>query len=83
MEVIETATHKLVQKINSVCPICSAPGFDITDAKTGLPCENCNFPTQSALSYIYSCKKCSYTTEKKYPNNKFTESATYCDVCNP
>jgi hypothetical protein len=83
MNVIKKATIKLAAKINSYCPTCNTPGFGITDVKSGLPCELCNFPTRSALSYIYTCQKCTYTKEEKYPKGKYFESPSYCDICNP
>jgi len=83
MNVIESATKKLVEKINSLCPNCKTPGFEITDAIKGLPCEHCNFTTRGIKSYIYSCQKCFYKSEKIYPNGKQKEEAMYCDVCNP
>lgn len=83
MKVIEKTVVKLANKINSLCPNCNIPGFGITDAKQGLPCELCNFPTRSTLSYLYVCQKCSYIKEEKYPNRKHFESPIYCDVCNP
>lgn len=83
MKVIEKVTRKLVEKIKSICPKCETPGFGITDRKEGLPCEQCNFPTRSTLSYTYTCQKCNYTKEELYPNGKQTEEPTYCDICNP
>jgi len=83
MKVIECAAKKLADKINTPCPVCKMPGFGITDSKKGLPCEICNFPTHSILSYIYSCKKCYFTNTKQYPNGKKTEDPMYCDICNP
>lgn len=83
MKIIESATQKLIKKINTLCPICNMPGFGITDAKEGLPCEICNFPTRSTLSYLYTCQKCNYTKEEKYPKGKKIEDPMYCDYCNP
>jgi hypothetical protein len=83
MKVIEKATEKLVAKINSHCPQCSTPGFGVVDARKGLPCKQCNFPTRSVLSYIYTCQKCSYTKEDWYPNQLTAEDPRYCDICNP
>ncbi len=83
MEVIRQLTLKLVDKINSKCPICSTPGFSITDVNEGLLCSYCQFPTRSIKSHIYSCAKCHYTEEKNFPNNKKTEDPMYCDICNP
>lgn len=83
MKVIEKAAFKLVDKIKSLCPRCETPGFGIMDRKEGLPCQQCHFPTRSTLSYIYSCQKCNYKKEEKYPNGKQTEDPMYCDICNP
>ncbi len=83
MNVIGNATLKLANKINSLCPNCDTPGFEITDSNPGLPCELCNFPTRSTISYLYTCKKCSYKKEEKYPHGKQTEDPIYCDLCNP
>jgi len=83
MVVIENLTHKLVFKISSLCPQCSMPGFGITDALTGLPCDTCNFPTRSVLAYIYSCKYCSFTNQANHPNGIAFENPQYCDRCNP
>lgn len=83
MKIIERAAKKLIKKINTLCPVCNMPGFGITDAKEGLPCEICNFPTRSTISYLYSCQKCSYKKEEKYPKGKQTEDPMYCDYCNP
>jgi hypothetical protein len=83
MKVIEAAAIKLAKKINSLCPKCQMPGFGITEAKAGLPCRSCNFPTNSIISHIYACQKCFFSEEKKYPNGKQTEDPMYCDMCNP
>ena len=83
MKVIEEAAIKLVNKINTLCPKCNTPGFSITDAKYGLPCSNCNFPTKSILNYLHTCKKCSYSQTEKFPHGKFTEEPMYCGICNP
>lgn len=83
MRVIEKATNKLADKIKTSCPVCETPGFGITEVRTGLPCQICNYPTKSTLSYKYSCLKCSYSREEKYPDGKFTEDPMWCDLCNP
>jgi hypothetical protein len=83
MSVIENATHKLVNKINSRCPACNAPGFSIAEAKPGLPCRLCNTPTRSTLSLVYKCLKCSFVKTEMHPSGKLTEDPMYCDKCNP
>ena len=83
MKIIERAAEKLIKKIKNHCPDCNMPGFGITDTKEGLPCEICKLPTRSTISYIYSCQKCSYQKEEKYPKGKQSEDPMYCDYCNP
>ncbi|MFT5847509.1 MAG: hypothetical protein ACJARX_002143 [Psychroserpens sp.] len=83
MNVIETATKTLVEKIKSSCPQCHTPGFDVTDTKKGLQCDLCGSPTKSILSFMYSCQKCNFKKEDLYPHKKTTEDPMYCDYCNP
>lgn len=83
MEVIKQATLKLISKLNSSCPNCDLPGFDVVDTRKGLPCSQCGMPTKSTSALIYRCKKCSFEQEKLYPNNKKHEEPMYCDFCNP
>lgn len=83
MGVIAVAAQKLLQAVQSVCPECSTPGFVVTEAKAGLPCEWCKSPTRSTLSHVYNCKKCQHTLEVPFPYQKTTEDPMYCDYCNP
>lgn len=83
MGVIKIAAQKLLDVIKSECPSCKTPGFCVTDAKQGLPCSWCSAPTRSTLSFIYSCKKCFFSSEKMYPHQKTTEEPGFCDSCNP
>ena len=83
MKVIEKAVTKLISKINSRCPNCEFPGFDIIDSIKGLPCSLCDSPTESVLSHIYQCLNCSQISEKKFPKGKTSEDPMYCPYCNP
>ena len=83
MTVIGTAAQKLVDKINSCCPRCDAPGFAITETKPGLPCSFCGLPTQLTMVHIYSCIKCQFTKEDSAPFKHRKADPQYCDRCNP
>ena len=83
MIVIKNAAKKLADKVNSCCPQCDTPGFGVTDAKKGLECSLCGSPTNSTLSFMYSCQKCHFNKEELYPHKKTTEEPMYCDFCNP
>jgi hypothetical protein len=83
MQAIEKTAHRLVTKASSVCPVCGTPGFAETEYVSGLPCSQCNFPTNSVLAHILSCLKCNHTERILCPNGKEYEDAMYCDYCNP
>lgn len=83
MRVVEKAGINLLRKLQSVCPVCSWPGFEVTEWLKGLPCENCFGPTKHVLKDIYTCKKCSYRNEMEYPGGKMYCEAQFCDFCNP
>ncbi len=83
MQVIKETTEKLIAKIQSTCPNCECPGFDIKEFKEGLPCEWCNRPTKSILYVIYACVKCDFQKEVWYPKKKEKEDPQYCQYCNP
>jgi hypothetical protein len=83
MQVIASATEKLIQNIQSHCPQCDTPGFVITNSLPGLRCSWCGNTTSSTLSHIYNCKKCQFSKEVLYPNDKQTEDPGFCNYCNP
>ncbi|QOY38466.2 DUF6671 family protein [Anaerobacillus isosaccharinicus] len=83
MSNIKLATLDLVSKMNSLCPNCQTPGFEVIEVKKGLPCHLCGFPTNMPLLQINECKKCKHQKETKYPNGNKHADPTYCNVCNP
>ena len=83
MEVIAKATQRLVDKVTSLCPDCTKPGFSITESKAGLPCNLCGFPTKSTLYHLLTCSNCKFTKRDMFPNNKEKEEPMYCGNCNP
>lgn len=83
MKVIEQVTQQLILKTQSSCPQCQTPGFDVVQAKRGLPCSECGMPTESVLSHIYRCQQCDYHEERLFPYGKQVEEPRYCGYCNP
>ncbi|NOT74907.1 MAG: hypothetical protein HOP08_08245 [Cyclobacteriaceae bacterium] len=81
MKVIDKATQKLIERVNSCCPACNTPGFGITSVERGLPCSVCKMPTRASKYLIHSCQKCEYVV--KYPVASVFEDPRYCDFCNP
>lgn len=83
MEVIKETAQKLLQRLQTHCPQCHAPGFGVTASQPGLPCAYCGAPTRSTLAHVHQCTKCNFTYQQRYPHNKTTEDPRYCDYCNP
>lgn len=80
---IAELSKSLLKKIQTPCPACHAPGFDIVDLETGLPCELCNFPTQRPLKAIKGCIACDYQETSEYPGQPKLAPAGECNICNP
>lgn len=83
MEVIRSATEKLIEKMQSCCPACQIPGYGIVEALPGLPCSWCGSPTRSTRAYVYGCASCGHRNESPFPHGKTAEDPMYCDHCNP
>jgi hypothetical protein len=83
MKNIAEATQNLVNKIHSQCPQCLTPGFTITKKIPGLPCEMCHHPSLLTLSVLYQCKKCDFSQEKLFPDNRKFADPGLCEYCNP
>ncbi len=81
MNFIKKCALKFLDELKKTCPKCNYPQFNITQTMRGLPCYNCNAPTQSIKTYIYRCKNCNYTLQKE--NEKEFEAPMYCEICNP
>lgn len=81
MLTIRRAAQVLVQKLNSFCPACGAPGFAESGVIRGLPCEDCGQPTEEAKADIHSCVRCKHQIVLN--RKKSFSSATYCSYCNP
>jgi hypothetical protein len=83
MKVIEKATQNLIEKLNSFCPQCSIPGFDVVSRSPGLPCAWCSSPTSLIKMAISQCQKCNYRQETLFPDNLKVADPSYCQYCNP
>lgn len=83
MKVIAQATQSLIDKMNSYCPACRMPGFDILKSYSGLPCSLCGMPTKGILSTLYQCKFCGFEEVRERNDGKKEEDPMYCDFCNP
>lgn len=83
MKLIEKTTAKLINLLKSPCPHCKHPGYDVYEKQKGLPCNNCGFPTRSAMAHLMKCKWCNHEDIIYFPNQITHEDPMYCDRCNP
>ncbi|HSN24244.1 MAG TPA: DUF6671 family protein [Methylomicrobium sp.] len=81
MQNIRRAAEALIQKLQSHCPACGAPGFARSGVIRGLPCEDCGQPTEEAKADIYRCVRCEYQTVTDRETG--FAAAGKCGYCNP
>jgi len=82
MAAIERATHDLVQRLRSRCPICDRPGFAAVGRVPGLPCGACGAPTRQVMATRMGCRGCGHEAVLDRTDAASADPAT-CDVCNP
>lgn len=83
MAVIEKAGEKLLARLKSFCPSCSAVGFGPVKGLRGLPCSHCNLPTQVTKEIVYGCVSCNFEQTQQRDDGLRFASPSECDFCNP
>ena len=78
---VALAAENLRNKMESLCPGCSLPGFWITDIERGLPCSACDTPTDRPRSFVWSCHACDHSESR--PVEAVTTEPDFCPTCNP
>jgi Zn finger protein HypA/HybF involved in hydrogenase expression len=73
----------LIEKLQSFCPHCKAPGFAISQGVPGLKCEECGEPSVAAVAVIFECPKCFYSEQRPRPDGRTSIPASECEHCNP
>lgn len=82
MKHIEQAAVDLLQRIQSECPACAAPGYWISERKLGLPCASCRLPTQIFRSEVWTCLRCEHRCVAERADRSEAAPA-HCVYCNP
>ena len=82
MRAIEHAASDLVRRFRSQCPVCTHPGFDVTERIAGLPCEWCGEPTHVIRAEVLTCLACDYRQERP-ATSATTADPGRCESCNP
>ena len=82
MDVNRLAAVDLAAKLNSPCPACGAPGFQVVERLRGLPCADCGAPTREIRADIHGCLKCAHRETRARANVEHADPGC-CDYCNP
>lgn len=83
MTLIRRLAFKMARRLATPCPACNAPGWGVTGQRTGLPCEECDTPTEMILSEIFTCTKCANRQERPRLDGRQTAPEERCPCCNP
>lgn len=79
---IGQAAADLLQRMQSTCPECNAPGFWISKRQPGLPCASCRLPTSSYRSEVWTCLRCEHRRVAERVDRSVADPA-HCAHCNP
>ncbi|WP_452085737.1 DUF6671 family protein [Bacillus cereus] len=82
MRLIEQAAQDLLQRLQSNCPACNAPGYWVTERIPGLTCSACGRPTASCRAEVWSCPRCEYQSRMSKATRALADPR-HCAYCNP
>ena len=83
MAAIRRLGFKLVRRLASSCPACSAPGWGRTGTTAGLPCSWCGSPTELVASEVWSCVACDHSETRPRADGRREADPGHCPYCNP
>ncbi len=82
-QVLAKVATKLGQRLATLCPRCSTPGWGLVDLIRGLPCEWCGGETLLTHLEVYGCPGCGYKENQPRHDGLHFASAAHCPRCNP
>ncbi len=82
METIRRAAEDLANKLCSLCPACSSPGFWSVQCEPGLRCADCDAPTRETRAEVHGCLKCAHRETRARTDRQYA-APRHCDYCNP
>lgn len=78
---IRRLAFRLARRLATLCPVCRSPGWGQTCVVEGLPCQDCDIPTNLTLFNVLSCSKCTHRKEMR--SLEAHASPQFCAYCNP
>ena len=82
-KVLKKVAQMLGQRLATLCPQCSTPGWGRVDLIKGLPCEWCGEKTLLTHTEVYGCVHCDYQENHPRHDGIRYASPAYCPSCNP
>jgi len=82
MALIGQATQDLILRMKSLCPRCQTPGFWVVERIAGLPCADCDSPTNKARAGRWACVTGDHEEVRELDTTRFADPQ-WCNWCNP
>jgi hypothetical protein len=83
MKAIRQVARVLALRVARLCPICGSPGFGLSDVERGLPCRECDVPTDLVRAEIHACASCSHREHRRERPKTVRADPVWCRLCNP
>ena len=83
MLVIQELAEKMAQRLSTVCPQCTTPGWGICRTGKKIKCSWCGEDTQLIKSDFLGCVTCTYEEEVDRFNKFIGDLSEHCINCNP
>jgi len=80
--VIERAAHRLANRLATLCPTCSSPGWGLVRHETGCPCSECSTPTYQCQYEVFGCVACEHEQLRDVGPIGGVDPV-HCPRCNP
>ena len=80
---IRQLAFRLVRRVSSGCPACTAPGWGVVNTLPGLPCGTCGLATRLVVDEVLGCVACSHKESRPRRDGLRTADPRHCDYCNP
>jgi len=82
MEMIRKATANLIGRMKSECADCGSPGFWLVERIAGLPCRDCDLPTDVAHAERWSYVAADHSETRDISAGRLADPYR-CGTCNP
>lgn len=83
MASIRQLCFRLVRRLATPCPACTAPGWGRQRFLAGLPCACCGTATTLMRAELWSCVLCDHREQRLRADGLLQADPSHCPFCNP